>query len=546
MKRTMKTLSMMMVIVLVLSLMSITAYADNNTLSITSDTDNHTYQIYQIFDGDYSETPGGDSILSNVTWGTGVNGAGLLAALDASAYGADFDTSMSAAEAADAIAGVTASGFGADLADMVAANLTASPTASINTGVLTAGKYVYTATGLDDGYYFVNEASFGGTVDNAYTKFILQVMGNVSVTAKTDKPAVMKKVLENNDAAHHDTWNDAADYNIGDNVPYRDVGLIPSMEFFDTYSYTLTDNIESGSTFNPSSVKVYLANGTDMLDVATDTATGAGGVDVTSSFTVTPTAGGFTVSVNDLKSVPGVDTNGYVVVEYTAELNDTADIGNPGNPSEVYLTYSNNPNDTAGRGETPKDEVVVYTFTLPIEKVDDVTPTPGALTDATFAVFTSSSAADAAVADPTVLTGALTFSGSAGDYTLDSSGSVNTLASDASGEYALKGLDQGTYYLVEIDEPAGYNRLSAAVQVDIVPTYNDSNYVNAHVPDATNDQLTSVSINGGNVVTVVNEKGSLLPETGGIGTTIFTVLGGILMLGALVLLITRKKVEAQK
>ena len=83
-----------------------------------------------------------------------------------------------------------------------------------------------------------------------------------------------------------------------------------------------------------------------------------------------------------------------------------------------------------------------------------------------------------------------------------------------------------------------------------MPVYNagvqTSAYVDGHVPDATGDQLVSVGINGGTIVTVINEMGSILPETGGIGTTIFTVAGVLLMIGAAVLFITKRKVAAHK
>ncbi len=543
MKSTMKKLSMMIVVVLVLSLLSITVYADNNTLTITSETSGHTYQIYQVFDGDYSNS-GSNPVLSNVVWGTGVNGIALRAAL-ATAYPTIFNTSMTAAQVADAMATMASSETN-NLATIISQHL-ATATTPVTSTVTGAGPYNYVFTGLNDGYYFVNEADLAAGVDNAATKFMLQILGNVTVAAKTDKPAIAKKVLENNDATYQDTWNDAADYSIGDDVSFRIVGLIPSMDYYSTYAYTMTDTLSDGLAFNSASVKVYLANGASMYAVETATATGAGGTEIlpASGYAVASTATGFTVTFANLKAVSGVTGYEYVVVEYTAELDSDAVIGNNGNPNEVFLTYSNNPNDSADFGVTPKDEVVVFTFELPVAKVDDATPA-NALLGATFALFTNSADADAAVADPTALTNALYFSGSAGNYTLSDAGSQVLESTNPAATYSLKGLDQGTYYLVEIDEPTGYNRLGAAITVVVAPAYTAVNYVDGHVPDATADQLTGVTVNGGSVVTVVNETGSILPETGGIGTTIFTLVGIILMAGAAVIFITKRKVSAHK
>ncbi len=559
MKTVLKTLSMMLVIVLVLGMMSITAYAAPNTLTITSETSGHTYQAYQVFSGDYSSTVG---TLSNVEWGTGINGTGLLADLQASAYGTAAGrtwTGLSASEAADLMSSISDADFAADLADMIEANLGTAGHTDSGAPTGSAGAYTYTISGLADGYFFVNEADLGAGVDNSATSFMLQVLGDVTVAAKTDKPAVAKKVEELDAGTYTGSWNDAADYSIGDAVHFRIVGLVPDMTYFDTYFYAFTDTLSDGLTFDDASVNAYfVSSAASMYAVEISSSVGAGGTILApASYSVVENAGlpsGFTLTFTDLLTTAGVASNGYIVVEYSAELNSSAEVGNiagsnDGNPNEVYLTYSNNPNVGTDRGETPKDEVVVFSFELPVAKVDDETPA-GALLGATFALFPDSASAAAAVADPTVLTNALYFAGGAGVYTLSDSGSgTQTLASTNPGAtYTLSGLDEGTYYLVEIDEPSGYNRLDAAIEVVIDSTYNGTTYVDGHTPDGTYDQLTDVSVNTvtNGTVTVVNEKGSILPETGGIGTTIFTVTGVILMIGAAVLFITKRKVAAHK
>lgn len=541
-----KLFSFCVAFVMLFSVLGMTAFADgSHSVTINSETDGHTYQAYQIFAGDYS-SDGSASVLANITWGKNVNGASLLAALKADAtYGTLFAGASTAAEVADIIAANGGTdGFADGFAAFVSDYLTGAPAVSgVPAG---SGPYEYTISGLDDGYYFINEAEFGGTVDNSYTKFMLQVVGDVEVTAKTDKPAVAKKVLENNDAAHHDTWNDAADYSIGDAVPFRIVGLVPDMSNFSTYYYQIADTLSAGLTLNQGSIKVYYATGASMYAVETAAAAGAGGALLSAGYTAAPAQNGFTLTFDDLKTTAGVSSNGYIVVEYTATLNENAVATVAGNPNEVYLTYSNNPNGD-GTGETPKDEVVVFTFNLPVSKVDNSVE-PKALTGATFALFTDKTAADAAALNPSTenLANALTFTGAAGSYVYDTAATNYTLASDAQGKYAVKGLDQGTYYLVEIAAPTGYNRLQTATEIVVEPNYDETTYVDAHIPDV-NDQLLDLNlINESEGVQIINSKGATLPATGGVGTTIFTVGGGVLMLGAGVVLVTKKKMSSHK
>ena len=551
MKTTKKLLRSLLIMAILVSLCFTSALAaGDNIITINSETSGHTYQAYQVFAGEYVSASGK---MINITWGSGVDSASLLTALKADVtYGASFASCTTAADVAQVIntSYPASTAFANAFAKLIAANLSSTHTDS----GAPSGTYTYQITGLDDGYYFVNEASLGTTPDNAYTKFILQVVDDVTVSAKTDKPAIALKVLENNDATYANSWNDAADYSIDSSVPYRIVSIVPDMTYFDTYYYQITDTISSGSTYDSGSAKVYYVSGTgDMYALETSASTGAGGTQLSSGFNVASTGSGFTVTFDDLSNTSGVPAlgGGYIVVEYTATLNSNANVQiptNPGNPTEVYLTYSNNPNnaDGSGTGVTPKDEVVVYTFQLPINKVDD-SATPVALSGATFAIFTTEADAITAAADPSVTASfatALTFSGSAGSYTRSTSGAY-TLADNGSGSYAVNGLDQGTYYLVEIAAPAGYNRLTTPVTVTIDSTYNDglrtSAYVDGHVPDATLDQLTAVTVNSGTSLTVINLAGAILPETGGMGTKLFTIGGLTMILLALILVTVRRK-----
>lgn len=545
MKTSKKILSVLLALTLVLALSVCAFAAEGNTVKITSKTSGHSYQAYQVFSGKLDST---GKVLSDIQWGTGVDGTALLTALKAdTTIGTRFTNCSTAADVAAALADSSA-----EVADAFAAVVSKNLTSTIaGTSALAAGStYEYDITGLADGYYFINEDTTAEVA--SYTKFMLQVVGNVSVAAKTDSPTVTKKVLENNDAKYKNTWNDAADYSIGDTVPFRLVGYVPDMSNYKTYTYQFNDTLSTGLTLNSDSIKVYYATGDSMLAVNSNTATGAGGTLIgATAYTVTTSTTGFSLNFNDLKTVSGVANGGYIVVEYDTTLNANAVVGNPGNPNEVTLTYSNNPNNsgsgTPSTGTTPKDEVVVFTFTLPLNKTDSKNK---ALSGATFALFASKTYADAAASDSTKLDNALKFDGTDGNYTYNAKSGTVKVLTDKNGSYSINGLDQGTYYLVEIAAPDGYNKLTTAQEVKIVPTYTALNYVDGHAPDATNDQLTAVNItlNGGTAATsatVVNNSGSTLPSTGGIGTTIFTVAGIVLMIGAAVVLVTKRKVSGE-
>lgn len=578
MKTVKKLLSLVFGLALLLNVMSVPAMATGTAdltgtlkITITSKTNGHTFQAYQVFAGTVTLS-GTTEKLTNITWGAGVNGTNLLTALKSSTANPTYYTSFASCNNASDVAIVIGTlsgtaGFPDTLAKIIANNLTGDPKSST---LVTGTTYNYAISGLTSGYYFINEATMSGT-DNAYTKYILELLGsNTTIAAKTDKPAIVKKVKENNHPTYANSWNDAADYNVGDSVPFRIVGLVPDMTHYSTYSFKITDTPSAGLTLDSSSIKVYYTPGSDMYAASTSTATGAGGTLLTSGFTVSGTSP-FIIDFADLKATAGVSSNGFIVVEYTATLNSNAVIANSdsslntaGNPNEVYLTFSNNPN-SGGTGTTPKDEVVVFTYSIPVHKVkgDGIT----ALSGAKFAIFRTQADATAAAADPSSanLTNALKFNGSAGNYVLSPTGSVVSVESTSTGTYAIKGLDQGTYYLVETAAPSGYNRLTTAIKVNLTPTFTAANYVNGHVVD-TNDQLTAVNVtNAGTVstlavstdsisvmcvtydyITVINNAGTTLPETGGIGTTIFTLGGIILMLGAVIVFIAKRKLASQK
>ena len=266
----------------------------------------------------------------------------------------------------------------------------------------------------------------------------------------------------------------------------------------------------------------------------------------------------FTVSFTDLKTVTGVSQGKYIIVEYTATLNQNAVVGLNGNPNTVKLEYSNKPDqsgsgDTDNTGNTPEDKVIVFTYELDTTKVDGQNNNTK-LKDAKFVLLNSDSTKVAKITGgkfagwqelPKEVDGKIPATSWIGDTVLTSA--------ETTGLFSVTGLDDGTYKLREIVAPAGYNLLSTDIAVVITATTtNGQTWTNGQASSAlTNLAVTADTVAGtGNTstgiagITVANNKGSTLPETGGMGTTLFYVIGGILAVAAIVLLVTKKRMNS--
>lgn len=456
-------------------------------LKLTGTATGHTYEAYQIFRGDLSTNTEGEKVLSNVAWGDGVTYSGK----------------ESAADVAKALSGGT----------MTIASLEEKLTLTTPVKTVTSAKDNTVIDGLAAGYYLVKDKD-GTQKDksDAYTKFIVQVVGNTEVKVKSDVPTVVKKVMDTNDSTGDTTgWQDSADYDIGDDVPYQITGTMPeNIAYYTTYKYTFTDTMSKGLTYTAKNANITI-----------------GDKDVTSSFkeTVTANEGGSTTvtwSCDNLKGIEGVtlDKDTKVVVTYSAKLNENAVLGAAGNPNEVDLTYSNNPNNGGGgeTGKTPKDKNIVFTYKTVVNKVDQdgTKPLPGAA----FKLEKKNS-------------DGITYT------------TVKEFTAGTETSFAFTGLDDGDYKLTETTTPDGYNTI-APIEFTISAE---------HEADSADPKLTSLSgdvtsgeakftadKDAGSLTTdVVNKKGSTLPSTGGIGTTIFYAAGGALVVLAGVMIAARKR-----
>lgn len=548
MKHVKKLLSAVLVLVLALTMVLPVAAEGANTLTIKSKTSGHTYQAYQIFAGTLDSE---DKVLSDITWGSAISEANQAATLEkiqgikagdpATALFADCKT------AADVAAVLGEHNNDADLVDKFATVISecvqGNPATSGDPSGSDAEGYVYQIPNLADGYYFVNETDQTSEIGNSYTKFMLQVVGNTEVNAKTDVPTAKKKVQENiketpGDANYGDGYNDVADYNIGDTVPFSFYSKVPDMTNFKTYKYIFHDEMSAGLTFNDD---VVVTIGTTTLTKGTD-------------YTVTTTEKGFEVEIANLKAITAATKNADIRVNFTATLNGNAVVGLPGNPNTMTLEYSNNPNDSNDTTKGNPDTVIVFTYEIDVNKIDGANK--DTLDGVQFKLYKEVPGEEEG-AEPVKEYVTVDEKGKVTGWNTNKEADGTTLTTANGGTFAVSGLDDGEYYLEETKPKDGYNTLSGPVKLTITAsTTNGQAWENGQANaaltalkltteidgKATETKDEDVQLTGGKVTTTVeNFTGATLPSTGGIGTTIFYVVGGILVVGAAVLLIAKKR-----
>ena len=571
--RRIASLLLAMVMAFGLTATAFAAEVDNQT--------EHSYAAYQVFSGTQQESVGeGDgsiTALGDIEWGSGVNGEALLIELNALAVegATPFADCKSAADVAAVLDGET------DY-DSAIAKAFANAADKHRINVFTEIPAGAASVQLDTGYYLlVDTGNPDGSSIDAYNSALLQITNQkITIKKKYDVPTVDKAVKDKVDGEA----GEAVDVNIGDSVYFVLTGTLPeNLGDYETYKYAFTDELSAGLKYNGNAgAKVYLFKDGD-------TGNGADGnkVDITGSFTITHTAavpanpagGGGTleVSIDDLKGVEGVSAGGAIVVEYSAELTADAVTGGNGNDNTVKLTYSNNPNaDASGdpsedTGETPEDKTIVFTYKLDGTKVDG-TNTDKTLKDAKFVLFRlKKGETEPSYTEmdgkkiPTNVEYALVIGGKLEGWTENRETAIGTngngegiLVSDGNGLFGVSGLDAGTYYLEETKAPAGYNLLEKPVKLTIQAEISQGDDEAKEDPSLTQVEIVTLDKDGqeaptegdktdGSVDLVVqNNAGALLPSTGGMGTTLFYIVGAALVLAAGVLFMMKRRTDSGK
>lgn len=505
-----KILSLLLALSLVMGL-SVTAFADELNI------DDHQFVAYQIFKGTQSTTSE-SAQLGDIEWGSGINSVSFLTSLQEN-FGDTFDTCKTPADVAEVISAWKDNAEEAKKLAEIAYRCKSdvSTPCQNNDTVLPAGYYlVVDVTDFDE-----------NAVNTGYNLALLQLTKKDSfeIKSKSSVPVVQKKVKDVNDSEANSTsdWQDSADYDINDNVPFQlTATLADNVAEYVTYKIVFHDTLSAGLTYKGDAVVTFK------------------GKNVTSHFDIEHDNGNLTISCDNVKDF-GATNNDVITVEYTAELNGNAAIGSLGNPNEVYLEYSNNPNDfgvgNEDTGNTPKDKVIVFTYKVVVNKVDE---NEEPLAGAGFTLYKwTVDGVYQKDADGNIVTD------DKDNYILED-GWVAIGGELTGGElttFEWKGLDDGKYKLVETTTPAGYNTIQ-----DIEFTIAATHDVEADDPKLltlTGNGFTGVIDFEAGTLTgeVINETGSILPETGGIGTTIFYALGAIMVIGAGVLLIAKKRMS---
>jgi len=405
------------------------------------------------------------------------------------------------------------------------------------------------------GYYLVTGSvpalDKSKTGDVVYSAAVLVTntsdTSSFDVYLKLDMPSVNKFVYD----TPNDHWGKITDVNVGDTVNFMLTSTVPNMLGYSSYTFIMHDTMSPGLTPSWGSAAPSPSDFTVKI----------GGVKIpTTDYKVTkdatqPSDGSYAFSIEFLDFVQ-YNTGDAIEVTYSATLNDKAIVSYPGNvkenPNQVSLEYSNNPNVTTDTNTTTEHEVDVYTFALNVFKyTGTLGATTGstpevALADAEFELRTNPTDASTAVKFTQASVNATyTVDTAAGTITTLTSGSLTSL-----GKINIQGLDEGTYYLVETKAPSGYNPLSAPIKLTITTdkststldtvrglttvsyTYLDGEGVSQRMGGTDNDTLD-----------VQNNSGNKLPATGGIGTTIFTIVGTTVMLCVVVVFVARRRLR---
>lgn len=528
MKKTIKKLLAALLAVAMVCAMAIPAFAYNPGETEENLNGTHGYSAFQIFKGVISKD---NPALSGVDWGQNITEPDIFLAnlKNDPTIGEKFETATTAQEVLAVISQWSNSddnsiAFARVVCSYLYPNADAKPEPVItdHTGGINIPK---------SGYYLIVDTTYFNPGDyyHAYNSFFLlnvpQVPYVVPINRKVVKPTVEKEVYDNQDGANEAGFGSSADHAINEEFQFKLTATLPASpdrayDYYDEYMVTFCDTLSAGITFDRWDTVVINNGGADIPIPAENYYSDASNQDLT-------------LSIEDVKTcAPGLNLNNgaTITVTYTAHLNEKAYVNTAGgasnteNKNSVYLIYSNNPRIDTSLDQTPTSEVRVYTYQLNNTKYRDEVNENNKLEGAGFRLYSNEACTEE---QEVKLYKKGNFYYPIKDAT-DKAQDAVEMFSDEHGQFNVKGLDAGTYYLKETNPPADY---SACADKEIVIS-------------ATHD-VNHVSLSGNLSTTIINKKagGITLPSTGGIGTTIFYVVGGGLMVAAIVLLVTKKRME---
>ena len=678
MKRMKKIVSLALALIMALAMTTTAFAADNHEHVITvtgngDDKGTHSYEAYQIFAGDLADNPeyrkltcGNEDenhvhtddcytidstkqkyILSNIVWGSGVDGSALLSALHTSGVDDSQAITEFKTKYAKELLECTSA---ADVAKFIStfASSTANKSEDIDVFASIVSKHLtndcyQNGNGTDgdsskiyvngSGYYFIKDmdSSLAGQEDAAYTRFLLQVVGDATVVVKSEVPTGDKEVY-----LDKENTGDANNASIGSHVSYKITSKVPNHVGYNYYYFIMNDRLSEGLTFDGvESIAVKVGEKTLIRD--TDyyvyTHEHEAGCYVDGELTCTE----YTFRLA-FANIMDYEVGANIVVTYSATINDKAIVGTTGNPNTWNLQYSNNPDDTfdgkrpdgentpglpadeknEALGQTPNEKTLTYVTELDITKYANEIAADHLLAGAEFTLTgtskqvvlntvdyyeasakgtyyllldgtytetapTGTEYVEIGVGTADTTTGYIKnadgsysvpqnkeeyigktlyklVKGTADDYAdvntkYEKKTATNTTYVDADvsiemttgkdGKISFKDLGAGEYTLTETVTPEGFNTLEP---ITIVISFRGPEVVNTGDEPGFwgmtwNGESVTPNDNGIFAQDVINQSGSLLPSTGGIGTTIFYVVGGILVIGAGILLVAKKRMS---
>lgn len=526
MKKTIKKLLAALLAVAMVCAMAIPAFAYNPGETEENLNGTHGYSAFQIFKGVISKD---NPTLSGVDWGQNITEPDIFLAnlKNDPTIGEKFETAATAQEVLAVISQWSNSddnsiAFARVVCSYLYPNADAKPEPVItdHTGGINIPK---------SGYYLIVDTTYFNPGDyyHAYNSFFLlnvpQVPYVVPINRKVVKPTVEKEVYDNQDGANEAGFGSSADHAINEEFQFKLTATLPAnpdraYDYYDEYMVTFCDTLSAGITFDRWDTVVINNGGADIPIPAENYYSDASNQDLT-------------LSIEDVKTcAPGLNLNNgaTITVTYTAHLNEKAYVNTAGgasnteNKNSVYLIYSNNPRSSAFFDRTPESAVCVYTYQLNNTKYHDDDTQGNELEGAGFKLYS-----DADCKNEVEL-----YQDGEFYYPIKNATGKEAveMKSAANGQFNVKGLDAGTYYLKETTSPKDYNAC-ADKKIVISATHTEYNVILSGESNLNNK--------------IINKKagGITLPSTGGIGTTIFYVVGGGLMVAAIVLLVTKKRME---
>ena len=529
MKKAIKKLLAALLAVAMLCAMAIPAFAYNPGETEENLNGTHGYSAFQIFKGVISKD---NPTLSGVDWGQNITEPDIFLAnlKNDPTIGEKFETAATAQNVLAVISQWSNSddnsiAFARVVCSYLYPNADAKPEPVItdHTGGINIPK---------SGYYLIVDTTYFNPGDyyHAYNSFFLlnvpQTPYVVPINRKVVKPTVEKEVYDNQDGANKAGFGSSADHAINEEFQFKLTATLPASpdrayDYYDEYMVTFCDTLSAGITFDRWDTVVINNGGADIPIPAENYYSDASNQDLT-------------LSIEDVKTcAPGLNLNNgaTITVTYTAHLNEKASVNTAGgasnteNKNSVYLIYSNNPRSSAFFDRTPESEVCVYTYQLNNTKYHDDDNPNNVLAGAGFRLYSDKACTEEQEVK--------LYKEGAFYYPIKDAtdkDAVEMMISGQDGQFNVRGLDAGTYYLKETKTPDDYSPCDDT-KIVISATHDEHN-VNLSGESNLNNKI-------------INKKagGITLPSTGGMGTTLFYVIGGGLMVAAVVLLVTKKRME---